>query len=70
MTAAIRLLKRGAERSRLDRLLGLFTRIEAGEGWGACLLAADIFCLLASYYLLKTARESLILSEGSAEVKS
>ena len=54
----------------MDRLLGLFTRIEAGEGWGACLLAADIFCLLAAYYLLKTARESLILSEGSAEVKS
>jgi AAA family ATP:ADP antiporter len=59
-----------AIRSRLDRWLGLFTRVEAGEGWGACLLAADVFCLLAAYYLLKTARESLILSEGSAEVKS
>ena len=34
------------------------------------LLAADIFCLFASYYLLKTARESLVLSEGGAEVKS
>jgi len=57
-------------RSLLDRLLGLFTHVESGEGVGALLLAANIFTLLASYYLLKTARESLILSEGSAEVKS
>jgi AAA family ATP:ADP antiporter len=48
----------------------MFAEVKAGEGWGALLLAADIFCLLAAYYVLKTARESLILSEGSAEVKS
>ena len=66
----IRTSEQRAERSRLDRWLGLFTQVEPGEAWGAVLLAADIFCLLASYYLLKTARESLILSEGSAEVKS
>src|SRR5262245_53238546 len=57
-------------RSRLDKSLGLFTDVRAGEALGALLLAADIFCLLASYYLLKTARESLILAESSAEVKS
>ena len=31
---------------------------------------ANVFLLLASYYLLKTVREALILSESGAEVKS
>ena len=70
MAAALRSSGRPQEHGRLDRWLGLFTDVEAGEGLGALLLAANICCLLASYYLLKTARESLILSEGSAEVKS
>jgi len=56
--------------SLLDRILAPFAPVKAGEGRGVLLLAANIFCLLASYYLLKTAREALILSEGSAEVKS
>lgn len=34
------------------------------------LLASNVFLLLASYYILKTVRESLILTEGGAEVKS
>jgi len=34
------------------------------------LLASNLFILLASYYLLKTAREALILGEAGAEVKS
>ena len=54
----------------VDRAVGLVARIQPGEGVGALLLAANVFCLLASYYLLKTARESLILSEGGANVKS
>ena len=70
MVATLRWLGRRAARSSLDRLLSIFTRVDAGEGLGAVLLAADIFCVLASYYLLKTAREALILSERSAEVKS
>src|ERR1700704_2978397 len=53
-----------------DRWLCLFTEVHTGEGLSALLLAANIFCLLASYYLLKTVREALILSEGGAEVKS
>src|SRR5207253_1741924 len=56
--------------NRLERCLTLFADVKAGEGTGALLLVADIFFLLASYYLLKTVRESLVLSEGSAEVKS
>lgn len=37
---------------------------------GALLLAANVFLLLTAYYILKTVRESLILSEGGAEVKA
>jgi AAA family ATP:ADP antiporter len=54
----------------LDRSLCCFTEVHAGEAAGALLLAANVFCLLASYYLVKTVREALILSEGGAEVKS
>lgn len=56
--------------SLADRLLGIFTRVNPGEGAGALLLATNIFLLLALYYLLKTVREALILTEGGAEVKS
>ena len=34
------------------------------------MLAANMFVLLGTYYLLKTVREALILSEGGAEIKS
>ena len=57
-------------RTWLDRSLSLFTEVRAGEGASALMLAANVFCLLAFYYVLKTVRESLILSEGGAEVKS
>ena len=54
----------------LDRFLSLFTGIQPGEGLGAVLLTVNVFILLGSYYLLKTVREALILSESGAEVKS
>ena len=55
----------------LDRFLGLFADVHGGEGVTALLLMLNIFLLLASYYLLKTIREPLILSvPGGAEVKS
>jgi AAA family ATP:ADP antiporter len=57
-------------KSRLDRGLSLLGDVRAGEGTGALLLAANVFAVLAFYYILKTVRESLILSEGGAEVKS
>ena len=45
--------------------------MRAGEALTALLLALNIFCLLAAYYLLKTIREPLILTTpGGAEVKS
>ena len=59
-----------ARKSPLDRALSVVAEVRAGEGVGALLLAANVFALLAFYYVLKTVRESLILSEGGAEVKS
>jgi ATP:ADP antiporter, AAA family len=56
--------------TRLGRALALFADVRAGEGAGALLLAANVFCLLTFYSVLKIVREALILSEGGAEVKS
>src|SRR5262245_53209628 len=53
-----------------DRILSIFTDVHTGEGIGALLLAAHVFLLLESYYILKTVREALILSQGGAEIKS
>jgi len=58
------------QRGPLDRVLSVGADVRAGEGTGALMLAANVFLLLAFYYLLKTVREALILSEGGAEVKS
>src|SRR3974390_3781118 len=44
--------------------------VRAGEGVGALLFALNLFLLLSAYYMLKTAREALILTQGGAEVKS
>src|SRR3989440_3461778 len=57
-------------RSRLERFLAHLADVRAGEGVGVLLLALNLFLLLAAYYMLKTVRESLILTEGGAEVKS
>jgi len=58
------------ERQFTDRLLSLFTEVHSGEGIGALLLAANVFLLLEAYYILKTVREALVLSEGGAEAKA
>jgi AAA family ATP:ADP antiporter len=57
-------------RSPLDRLLSLFAEVRGGEAVSALLLGANVFLLLASYYVLKTVREPLILTLGGAELKS
>src|SRR2546427_12273764 len=59
-----------SEAGLADRLLGMLVDIRRGEGVLALLLTANIFLTLASYYILKTVREALILSEGGAAVKS
>src|SRR5713101_1024888 len=54
----------------LARLLRPFGKVEAGEAITAAILTFTVFLLLTAYYLLKTAREPLILLHGGAEVKS
>ena len=57
-------------RTTLERRLGAFTEVRAGEGRTALLFAANVFLILMAYYVLKPVREALILGEGSAELKS
>lgn len=54
----------------LGRALAPFARVERHEAVGVLLMAATVFLLLTAYYLLKIAREPLILLGGGAEVKS
>jgi len=46
------------------RLLRPFAHVKAGEGAVALLMFATVFSILCAYYVLKTAREGLILSGG------
>jgi AAA family ATP:ADP antiporter len=50
--------------------LGLVADVRVGEATTALLLTLNVFLLLTAYYLLKVAREPLILLGGGAEVKS
>ena len=59
-----------APKNALERAFSIFADVRAGEGAGVLLLTLTVFLLLGSYYLLKTAREALILTEGGAEVKA
>jgi AAA family ATP:ADP antiporter len=54
----------------LARLLRAFAKVEPEEAISASLLTLAVFLLLLAYYLLKTAREPLILLHGGAEVKA
>ena len=52
-----------------EYFLRLFADVRAGEATTALLLTVNVFLLLTAYYLLKVAREPLILLGGGAEVK-
>jgi ATP:ADP antiporter, AAA family len=67
---AVAALADDRKRGLTDRLLSAFAPVRNGEGIGALLLAGHVFLLLSAYYILKTVREGLILSEGGAEVKA
>jgi ATP:ADP antiporter, AAA family len=57
--------------SLLDRALRLFSDVRAGEGLTAVLMTLNVFLVMFAYYVIKTAREALILSsEGGAELKA
>jgi AAA family ATP:ADP antiporter len=49
----------------LDRALRPFSKVHPGEGLVAVLMLACVFLILTSYYLMKTAREGLILAGGT-----
>lgn len=63
-------MSNSAKLSPLDRFLRLFTDVRAGEGVTALLLASNVFLLLTCYYVLKSIRDGLILSEFGPEMKS
>jgi AAA family ATP:ADP antiporter len=54
----------------LELVLSAFAEVRDGEGLTALLLTLNVFLLLTAYYLLKVAREPLILLGGGAEIKS
>ncbi len=46
--------------SRLDRFLRLFSDVQAGEGFTALLMFANVFLILCAYYFIKPLREGWI----------
>jgi ATP:ADP antiporter, AAA family len=58
------------DKGLVERLLSPIADVRRGEAASALLMALTMFLILAGYYLLKTAREVFILSQGGAEVKS
>jgi AAA family ATP:ADP antiporter len=49
----------------LDRALRPFSKVRPGEGLLAFLMLACVFLILTSYYVMKTAREGLILAANT-----
>jgi AAA family ATP:ADP antiporter len=60
----------GPRKTIVERLLSPIADVHHGEVATALLLTLLMFFILGAYYLLKTAREVFILSQGGAEVKS
>ena len=61
----------GQERLTLtERFLSLFTRVQPGEGRCVGILTLQAFTLMLAYYLIRPVREALILTEGTAELRS
>jgi len=59
-----------SELSPFEKLLSLFTRIRPGEGRSVAWLLLHAFLLMCAYYLVRTARETFIITEGSAVLRS
>ena len=56
--------------TRFETFLSWFTRIRPGEGKSILLLGLNGFLLVCAYYILKTLRESMILTEFDPETKA
>ena len=63
-------IERPPDKGPIERLLSPVADIHRGEVVSVLLMTLTMFLMLGAYYLLKTAREGFILSEGGAEVKS
>ena len=51
------------KRSRLERVLGIFTDVRPGEGRTALLMFANVFLILCGYYFIKPLRDGWLASE-------
>jgi AAA family ATP:ADP antiporter len=58
------------EKSLVERALSPIADVRRGEAPSVLLMTLLMFLVLAAYYMLKTAREVFILTEGGAEIKS
>jgi AAA family ATP:ADP antiporter len=58
------------DRNLAARLLSPIAEVRRGEATKTLLLALNLFMVLAAYYMLKTIRESLILTQGGAAIKA
>ncbi len=56
--------------ARLKRSLFLGVELRPGETFGVLAMFASLFLILFTAYLLKPAREMLILTDGTAEIRS
>jgi AAA family ATP:ADP antiporter len=63
-------MERSERSGGLERALGMFAEVKAGEGGTALLLTLNVYLLLTTYYIIKPVREALILAGGGAELKS
>lgn len=54
----------------LRKLLNVFSDVKSGEAIPAVVFLINLFVVLTAYYIIKTAREPLILATGGAEMKS
>ena len=62
--------RNAATSRRWSRLLSPFSNVQKGEGARAALMLLCIFLIMTSYYVMKTAREGLILTGGTFGPKS
>jgi len=60
----------GQRLTAFERSLTLLTRVQPGEGRCVGLLSLQAFTLMFAYYLIRPVREALILTEGTAELRS
>ena len=61
---------REGQHSLLEKALRVITDVRPGEGVTVVLMGLNLFLVLSAYYMLKTIREALILTEGGAAVKT